>query len=537
LYISCADCSYSYRRLHIPTAPDDTQQRVFDFLMNPEIHGGAAVQRIDTHGAAVFLAGERALKIKRAVKFPYLDYSTLSKRKEACEQELLVNRAFAPKIYRRLVAITRGADGRFALDGDGEVVEWALEMARFDERQTVDHLARAGSLSVELLHDIADVIAASHHDAPIAATAPWVESIERIINGNCAAFRAGGFPSAAIDALDAASHAAFTRLRALLQRRGAEGYVRRCHGDLHLENIVVIDGKPVLFDAIEFNPSFASTEVLYDLGFALMDFLHYGRGDAANVVLNRYLAITGVDHLDALSALPLLLSMRASIRGNLMLSRPFRNEAQRQAIRAEAEAYFALAGQLIAPPAPRLIAIGGLSGTGKSALARAFAPEIAPLPGAVVLRSDVARKRHFGVGDTDRLPEQAYRPEVTAAIYAELTERAGQILAQGHSVVIDAVFARQEERDQIAAIAARSKTPFHGLFLSADLATRIARIDRRGHDASDATAVIATAQQAYDTGLIDWSLIDASGTPEQTLERARVAIGAERLSATAARSG
>uniref|UniRef100_Q07QV3 Aminoglycoside phosphotransferase domain-containing protein n=1 Tax=Rhodopseudomonas palustris (strain BisA53) TaxID=316055 RepID=Q07QV3_RHOP5 len=501
------------------------QRRVFDFLMNPEVHGGASVQRIDTHGAAVFLAGPRALKIKRAVKFPYLDYSTLSKRREACEQELLVNRAFAPQIYRGLAAIRRRADGRFAIGGDGEVVEWALEMARFDERQTVDHLARAGALGIDLLHDIADVIATSHRNAPIAATAPWVESIDRIINGNSAAFRAGGFPSNAIDALDANSHVAFARARDLLDRRGAKGYVRRCHGDLHLENIVVINGKPVLFDAIEFNPSFASTDVLYDLGFALMDFLHYGRPDAANVVMNRYLAITDGDHLDALSALPLLLSMRAAIRGNVMLSRPFRDDAQRLAIRAEAEAYFALAVQLIAPPPPRLIAIGGLSGTGKSALARALAADIAPLPGAVVLRSDVARKRQFGVGDTERLPAEAYQPEVTAAIYAELGDRAGHILAQGHSVVVDAVFARPQERDAIAAVAAAREAPFRGLFLSADLATRIARIERRSHDASDATTEIATAQQGYDIGPIDWLIVDASGTPQQTLDRARAAIG------------
>ena len=218
--------------------------------------------------------------------------------------------------------------------------------------------------------------------------------------------------------------------------------------------------------------------------------------------------------------------MRAAIRGNVMLSRPFRDDAQRQAIRAEAEAYFALAGRLIAPPAPRLIAIGGLSGTGKSVLARALAAEIAPLPGAVVLRSDVARKRHFGVGDTDRLPSDAYRPEVTAAIYAELAERAGHILAQGHSVVVDAVFARAAgARRHRQNRARRTRSPFHGLFLSADLATRIARINRRSHDASDATAEIATAQQAYDTGAIDWSIVDASGTPEQTLDRARAAIG------------
>ncbi len=491
-------------------------------------HHGVPVQRIDTHGAVVFLAGAIALKIKRAVKYPYLDYSTLARRKLACEQELEINRRFAPQIYRGLRAVRQSPDGTLSIDADradGEVIEWALEMNRFDERKTVNHLAEQDALPEALLREIADVIAASHDSAPRADHASWIASVERIIAGNTAAFVAAGFDAGPTAALDQASRAAFARRQALLQQRGSAGDVRRCHGDLHLENIVVIDGHPVLFDAIEFDPVIASIDVLYDLGFALMDLMHYRRCAAACTVFNRYLEVSGDRHLDALSLLPLLLSMRAAIRANVLLARPTRDEAQRRAIRALSDSYFDLACRLIAPAPPRLIAIGGLSGTGKSLLARMLAADIAPLPGAVVLRSDVARKRHFQVADTVRLGADAYQPEVTEAVYAGLAQRAARILAQGHSVIVDAVFAREPERAAIAKVAAAAGVPFHGLFLTADLATRIARIAQRRGDASDATEAVARSQQHYDLGSMTFAEIDASGTPEQTRQRAQAALG------------
>jgi hypothetical protein len=509
-------------------ADDATQQQVFAFLADPATHGGAKVDRIDTHGAAVFLAGDRALKVKRAVRFSFLDYSTLERRKAACDMELAVNRRFAPLIYRRVVPITRAGDGTLAIDGEGVTVEWAIEMARFDEHRTLDHLAETAPLTPGLVAAIAEVIAASHATSPEAAAKPWVESVSSIMAGNTRAYEAAGaFAAEDVAMLERLSRDALARVRPLLERRGAQGYVRHCHGDLHLANIVLIDDKPVLFDAIEFDPRIASVDVLYDLAFPLMDFIHYGRVEAANILLNRYLAATSPGNLDALAALPLLMSMRAAIRANVMLSRPARDAAAEAEIRRMAQSYFALALLLLVPTSPRLIAIGGLSGTGKSVLARALAGLIAPLPGAVLLRSDVARKQHFNVKETDRLPAEAYRPGVTAEIYRGLAERAGRILAQGHSVIVDAVFARPDERDAIAAVAAEKKVRFDGLFLVADLATRIARVSHRVADASDATPEIAQQQEDYQPGSIDWVIVDASGSPEQTLQRAEAALANE----------
>src|SRR5258708_781619 len=202
------------RRMTASTSADSRmQESVFAFLMDPAVH--PLVRRIDTHAASVFLEGDRALKIKSAVRFPFLDYSTLEKRKAACDEEIKINRPFAPQIYRRVVPITQRSDGSLDIDGDGTPVEFAVEMTRFDERQTIDHLAEAGPLDPDLVDGIADAIAASHLAAPLAPAEPWIESILPIIEGNTTAFlTAACFPESGIDDLRDASQSALSLIRA-----------------------------------------------------------------------------------------------------------------------------------------------------------------------------------------------------------------------------------------------------------------------------------------------------------------------------------
>jgi aminoglycoside phosphotransferase family enzyme/predicted kinase len=511
----------------MPTEMTDdsaTQERVFQVLS-----ARPGVERIDTHAASVFLQGARALKIKRAVKFPFLDYSTLEKRKAACEEEIRINRPLAPQIYHRVVAITEEPDGSVTIDGRGWPVEYAVDMARFDENRTLDHLAKAGPLDAELAPAIADAISASHASATRANGEAWVSSIPSLIDGNSNGLRIGNhFEAREVEQLGRASHEAFLRICPLLEERARQGFVRRCHGDLHLANIVSIDQQPVLFDAIEFDAQMATVDVLYDLAFTLMDLLRHDQPLAANAVLNQYLITAPVETLDSLAALPLFMSIRAAIRAQVTLARLKRPDADRDGILDEARRYFDLARALIHPPAPRLIVVGGLSGTGKSVLARALAPAVAPQPGAVVLRSDVIRKQLFQVGHTDRLPPSTYRPDVTARVYEVLMQRSRQVLAQGHSVIVDAVFARESERDEPAALARACGVSLDGLFLVADLATRQARIGRRQGDASDATQEVAAQQEHYNIGHVGWATIDASGTPAQTLQSCRDAIAEGR---------
>jgi len=377
------------------------QDEVLGFLADPASHGGRAekVRRIDTHAASVFLAGDRVLKVKRAVRFPFLDFSSLDKRKRACEAEIEVNRRLAPKLYRGVVAITRENDGRLAIDGDGAPVEWAVEMVRFDENRTLDHLANA--IDDDLADALGRAVAAAHATAPVVDAEPWIKALGAYIDEHAEAFRQHRdmFPAADIEALAAKSRAHYRRIVPLLRERGRRRLIRRIHGDLHLGNIALIDGAPVLFDAIEFSDIIASGDVLYDLAFLLMDLVERKLPQAANIVLNRYLAETHrIEDLDALTALPYFLSMRAAIRAKVTAARLERAEAaEREKIAKSARAYFELALRAVDPPAPKLVAVGGLSGTGKTRLARALAPHLAPMPGAVIVRSDIEQVHIFAV--------------------------------------------------------------------------------------------------------------------------------------------
>jgi uncharacterized protein len=355
--------------------------------------------------------------------------------------------------------------------------------------------------------------------------APWIAALSTYIAANDAAFRADPdlFDAAQTASLDRDSRVSLDRLRPLLAARSAAGMVRRGHGDLHLGNVALVDGNPTLFDAVEFSPLIAAGDLLYDLAFLLMDLADRGLSAAANVVLNRYLAeARRISDLDAVAALPFFMSLRAAIRANVTASRAaIARKPDREQARSVAQKYFALACRLIQPAPPVLVGIGGLSGTGKSQLAATLAPELAPSPGAIVLRSDVERKALEGRREDEHLPAEAYTAEKSARVYAMLVEKAGRIIAAGHSAIVDAVFARPQERDALRNVAQARGVAFHGLFLTTDLATRVARVGSRRGDASDADRTVARAQEQYVLGHNDWRLIDASGVPESTLAHAR----------------
>ena len=502
----------------------DLQQQVLDFLDGSSFGPASGGKRIDTHASMVFLGDDRALKIKRAVRLPFLDYSTLEKRRRACEEELKVNAGNAPELYRRVVAITRNSDGAFEIGGSGTPVEWAVEMARFDETQSLDRVAASKTIDPSLATAVADAILRSHDKAPRADGEGWFASILPIIERNTAKFRTvRGLDAVAVNQLDAASRDSATTLQPLLRQRASHGFVRRCHGDLHLANIALVDGRPLLFDAIEFDPVIATTDVLYDLAFTLMDLIHFDQAAAANEVFNRYLAGAGDESLDGLRLLPLFLSMRAAIRAHVLFMKS-EQAGGSDAVWQQARRYFDLAGRLIAPKPPLLVAIGGLSGTGKSVLARGLAGLIEPPPGAVIIRSDVVRKHLFGARETTALPEFAYRPETTKRVYEVLSSTAQRVLAQGCSVVLDAAYLLEAERMEIEGLAATHGSRFVGLFLKADLATRLARIEQRKGDASDATRDVALKQETFAIGAVNWHMIDASGTPDQSLRSARVSL-------------
>ncbi len=412
--------------------PASSQEDVFRFLADPSTYGlSEPVGRIDTAGAVVFLAGPDVYKIKRAVKFPFMDLSTLEKRREACEAEIAVNRENAPNIYLTALPIV-GTSAGLKLCGEGEVVEWVCHMRRFDENATLDRIAEREGLSDSLIDRLAEAVRRAHARAPLRDGTRAAHELETYIEQNDAAFaeRPELFPPRQAARLTREARLAFAVARPTLLRRGRDGHVRRGHGDLHLSNIAVVDGEPVLFDAVEFSDAIASGDVLYDLAFLLMDIEERGLRRAANRLFNRYLAAEPPEAIAGLSALPLFMSLRAAIRAKVEAAKGDRlGGAERQRARTLARGYFDLALAFLRYVAPRLVAVGGLSGAGKSALAGGLAPMLGRPPGALWLRSDVERKAMFGVADRVRLAADAYAPDVTREVYRR-TRRQGAASAR-----------------------------------------------------------------------------------------------------------
>lgn len=503
------------------------QEEVIAFLGDPRTHGGLAVERIDTHAASVFLAGDRALKLKRAVRYPYLDYSTVEKRHAACVEELSINRRTAPALYRGVAAIRRGDDGRLRLDereGADGAVDWLVSMARFPDEALFDRMAERQALTPVLMRRLAERIAAFHRDAQPRPDGGGVEAMRAVADGNVMDLRAAPdlFPAAVVDQLGERTGDALDRLAPVLEERRRAGFVRHGHGDLHLRNIVLLDGEPTLFDAIEFDEALAVADVFYDLAFLLMDLDHRGLRPLGNAVLNRYLEETG--DCAGLAALPLFLSLRAAVRAKVSGAALRLAGAADEALVGEARRYLDQALGALEPVPARLVAVGGLSGSGKTRLAQGIAPELGPSPGAVVLRSDVLRKRLCGVADSDRLPAEGYAPAMTERVYGELYRGAAAVLAAGHAVVVDAVSARPDERNRIAEVAAGAGVRFDGIWLEAPLTERVERVTNRRNDASDATAELVERQESYDLGSIGWARLDSGRVASDVLDDARASL-------------
>jgi aminoglycoside phosphotransferase family enzyme/predicted kinase len=496
--------------------PEHVQADVVAFLRRGDWAEGD-VEVVSTHISHVFLAGDRALKLKRAVKLPYVDFSTLNLRKAACEREFSLNRRTAPEIYRRVLPVTCDPAGQLHLGGAGEVVDWLVEMSAFDQDQLLDRLAKQGPLPDGIPRALGDEIAAFHDKAEIAAEFGGADAIAEIVALNAKAFAAGPpgiFAPDALAALTEGCAQALAARRSLLDSRRARGQVRRCHGDLHLGNICLIDGRPVLFDCLEFDERLSTIDVLYDLAFLLMDLLAHRLAGDANMVLNRYLDRR--TETAGLAALPLFLAMRAAIRAHVTITRdPSAGE--------EARTYLGSALSLLHPARPRLVAIGGLSGSGKSTAAYRLAPGLGAAPGARVIRSDVIRKRLFDVSPETSLSADSYSMDVTRRVYQSMLDEAAQCLTAGHSAILDAVFLRRDERDAAADIARRTGMPFTGIWLEAPAAMLEERIAGRRNDASDADAAVLRKQLTIDPGPLDWIRVGAAKI-DDTIEAIWAAI-------------
>ncbi len=501
-----------------PRGHDD----VLAFLTAAATHGGpaASVGLRETHISVVVLAGALAWKLKRAVRFPYLDFSTPELRLAACRRELELNRRTAPQLYRAVRRITRERDGTLAFDGAGELVDAVVEMNRFDDATLFDALAERHALTRDMLTALAGRIADFHDAAAIARDLGGTDAIAAVLAINRDALAAtGAFAPAGLEAYDAEVTRVFATSKPLLDARGRAGKLRHCHGDLHLRNICLIDGVPTLFDCIEFDDRLATIDVLYDLAFVLMDLWHRGEAAGANWLANRYL--DHADETDGLPLLPLFMSLRAAVRAHVTATqaKSMHGTGSADALTA-ARDYLRLARELLAPAPARLVAIGGFSGTGKSTLAAAIAARIGVAPGARVIASDRLRKALFDVSAETKLPEAAYASQVSEQVYTQAAATAAGVVGAGTAAIVEAVFDRPQDRARIEQVARAAGVPFTGLWLQAPAETLLSRVASRFGDASDATPDIVRAQLGHDIGTLGWTRLDAGRQTDAVAARA-----------------
>ncbi|MEN8722334.1 MAG: AAA family ATPase [Alphaproteobacteria bacterium] len=485
-----------------------------------EQHG--QVTRIDTHASVIFLAGDRAYKVKRAVRYPFLDYATLGKREIACKREFEINKAMSPVLYVGCAALIKRQNGGVTLvpdtpPADIPACEWAVVMHRFGDDQLLSTMAEQDFLSRTLVEETSRLVATTHAAAqPVAANERHGGGCRRfneMVSETITALTRQHDPDTIMQLTRIATimAAQITGFAPRLDDRLADNLVRHCHGDLHLANICLFNNKPTLFDAVEFNPTISTIDCLYDTSFLWMDLIARGHADLANNAMNTYLPY--FDRYEDSGLIGLYMAARALIRARVAYTRAMIIDGSdaKQAARRDARHYLNLAEQCLAQAQPSLIVVGGLSGSGKTTLARNIAPHIGGVAGAIHIRSDVVRKRLHNIDPLTPLPPSAYTKESSVTVYQAMIEQARAALKAGMPVIMDAVYAHDDERQAVARLAVECGVPFSGLWLSAPLQMRVNRVAERNNDASDADVNIVRKQDGTCIIPQDWHALHSAG--------------------------
>jgi hypothetical protein len=484
--------------VHQPTESD----RIVAALREPACypHAAGPVELIETHISWVFLAGEYAYKIKKPVNLGFLDFSTLEKRRFYCEEELRLNRRTASDLYLDVVPIAESPDGP-RVGGTGKVTEYALKMRRFPQEALADSMARRGELLAAQVDAVADAIAAFHAAIPAAPEESGFGTPEHVATPALENFRQ--IEQFVADRAETARLRAWTqsessRLREVFAARKRGGFVRECHGDLHLGNIVFLGGRPLLFDCIEFNPELRWIDVMNEVAFLAMDLREHGLDAAAWRFLNAYFEATG-DYA-GVRVLRYYLVYRAVVRAKIACIREHQAGAAMQGrAHQEYREYLSLADSLAKSARPALLLMHGLSGSGKTTVAQKMLEAF----GAVRVRSDVERKRLHGLAAEARTRAEPYSgiyaPEATRLTYDRLKQAARDIAESGHCAIVDAAFLRRAERDEFLELARELGARFLIVSCQASettLRSRVARREAAMSDASEAGVAVLENQLA-----------------------------------------
>jgi uncharacterized protein len=515
-----------------------TQQNLHDriitaFCAHPSLWGEddtlkSRIDVVETHGASVLLGKQFALKIKKPVLFDHMDYSTPAKRKILCETEFKLNQRTAPDLYLNTYPITR-QDGQFILGGEGLAVDYALKMRRFPQGAQLDEICENQKLSETICEELTDAIVDFHNGSEIIINKTTVPDLHTVIDQNFEQLT--GFCPNILDLKKCANfvsalHGQVDTLKQDLNQRFDQGWIRHGHGDLHLQNICLFEGRPLIFDAIEYEDEFAIGDILYDIAFLLMDLQEKKQPRAAHQIFNGYLRDMGwihrSEHLTALRLLPLYLSLRAGIRCHVAANRALQQTTSEAKANFETQArrHFENAQNYLSPDPAQLIAVGGFSGSGKSTLCRAIAPQIGSAPGALILRTDEIRRQLIGWDRYNKMPETAYTPDMSEKVYQTLWQAAEIAIGAGQSVILDAVFDRIVDQQAITQKAENLGIPCKCFWLNVSEENMVQRINDRTTDASDATEEILRTQLARaNLANSQWISIDGNGPISENLAR------------------
>lgn len=493
-------------------------------MYGPEV---TKVEYSETPNAYIFLAGPRAFKLMKAKPSSIFDLSTIAARQAACLMELSRSRPMAPTLYRGVVRVVRDDDGHLVLGGDGTVVDWLIAMNRFDQNALFDRRYKSDSSDHEGMMQLADIVAYFHVTAPRDYTyggmAGIREEIERYVSGT--AIPDLDQPDAMWEALRQKISQALDKNAELLDARRAKGLVRQCHGDLHLGSICLFEDRPTPFGAAGMSDMLFRIDILYDIARLLADMISRRLYRQSNYFFNHYMDACG-GH-DGVSVMPLFLAVQ-SIRHAVILreSIPYLgHEKKKTETWRRISTLVKQAGNYFIPSKPCLVALGGLSGSGKTHLAREIAPFLGRAPGAVILRTDVMRKRILGIDLDENLDADGYTPSMSGRAYGDLYSVASSILRSGYSVVVDAVCASPEQRQVLENVASSEGAAFWGFWLQAPAELLMKRA-RKHKDSGWEAMDILRLQLSRDTGEIRWTRLDTSFSKEETVRRAYGALDA-----------
>ena len=493
-------------------------------LLNPATYPFPVkqIRHIETHISHLFLTGERAFKLKKPVYLGFLDYRSIEARRRACEREIARNGRYAPNMYLGTRSLIPTADGirLGGADEDG-AIEWLVEMVQFDESNLFSHLLQRGALSPDIIRDTAQVIYTFHRAAELRP-GMWSESIlRRRFQENFTALTTHGFRDVALSELEAKTRERIDLLSPLIDTRSRTS-VRLLHGDLHLNNIVLIDGTPTLFDGIEFNDEYCAIDPWTDVAFLAMDLEAHGATHLANVLVNSYLEASS--DTAGFPLFHLYIAYEATVRAKIAaigLKQPPaftsgatpEGESSSRVGSKTASLYLRVAEEALRRRASTVYAVGGISGSGKSTMARALAES----RGAIQLRSDTLRKSLAEVAPTEALPPGHYSLENRIRVYRSLISAAESILDGGRDIIFDATFLEPDSRLLVEQLATRRGLRFVGIWceISRELAKE--RILARRRDASDATAALVDTQMEGLVTPSNWRKLDTSQAPHSLI--------------------